>query len=258
MITELISASGETVIIIVKGRPLHPSVQGVTLNSTVSRTLNKGLMLSNIPESNAPGAPIPSGKRLSETEFSPSMFILSTKVPKKYILLSVILLMGFYFMNYFTENKLYNIKKDKSINLKNKENSREYDATNPEFRRFIAIEDTQTAVFTELQQYNEELSEYEFPEKILFHKSSEEFSKGEEMDSNDILKLNINAVLSEFNEKEIYIMEHLFGLNNAEKMSSEQIAKNLGVTKVNITFTKNRVIRLMRHTSMSNQLLNGV
>ena len=142
--------------------------------------------------------------------------------------------------------------------LKNKENSREYDATNPEFRRFIAIEDTQTAVFTELQQYNEELSEYEFPEKILFHKSSEEFSKGEEMDSNDILKLNINAVLSEFNEKEIYIMEHLFGLNNAEKMSSEQIAKNLGVTKVNITFTKNRVIRLMRHTSMSNQLLNGV
>ena len=80
MITELISGSGETVIIIVKGRPLHPSVQGVTLNSTVSRTLNKGLMLSNIPESNAPGAPIPSGKRLSETEFSPSMFILSTKV----------------------------------------------------------------------------------------------------------------------------------------------------------------------------------
>jgi len=51
------------------------------------------------------------------------IFILSTKVPKKYILLSVILLMGFYFMNYFTENKLYNIKKDKSINLKNKENS---------------------------------------------------------------------------------------------------------------------------------------
>ena len=40
MITELISGSGETVIIIVKGRPLHPSVQGVTLNSTVSRTLN--------------------------------------------------------------------------------------------------------------------------------------------------------------------------------------------------------------------------
>lgn len=133
-----------------------------------------------------------------------------------------------------------------------------FDIHDPEFKRFQSIEDTSTSMFTDLQQYNEELSEYEFPEKILFHKNSEEFSKHEESDSIDILKLNINSVLSEFNEKEVYIMEHLFGLNSSEKMSSEQIAKNLGVTKVNITFTKNRVIRLMRHTVMSNKLLNGI
>ena len=80
MITKLVSGSGETVIVILKRGPLHPLVQGVTSNSTVSRILNNGLTLSNIPESNVLGAPTPSGKRLCETELSPSIFILSTKV----------------------------------------------------------------------------------------------------------------------------------------------------------------------------------
>lgn len=146
----------------------------------------------------------------------------------------------------------------KKLKADGEENIVSIDLEDPDMQRFLAIENTQTNLFTDFQQYNEELYEYEFPEKILFHKSSEAFDKSEEKDSNDILKININSVLSEFNEKEIYIIEHLFGLNNVEKMSSEQIAKNLGVTKVNITFTKNRVIRLMRHTTMSNKLLNGI
>jgi hypothetical protein len=34
-----------------------------------------------------------------------------------------------------------------------------------------------------------------------------------------------------------------FGLNGRELLSSEEIAANLKVTKVNITFTKTRIIR---------------
>ena len=72
------------------------------------------------------------------------------------------------------------------------------------------------------------------------------------------LRGNINQVLEDFNEKEVYIIEHLFGLNSVERLSAEQIAKNLNVTKVNITFTKTRVIRMMRHSSLSNKLINGI
>jgi hypothetical protein len=42
-------------------------------------------------------------------------------------------------------------------------------------------------------------------------------------------------VLANFNQKEIYIIEHLLG-SMGELLSSEEIAANL--TKVNITFTK--------------------
>jgi hypothetical protein len=48
-------------------------------------------------------------------------------------------------------------------------------------------------------------------------------------------------VLANFNQKEIYIIEHLLG-SMGELLSSEEIAANLKVTKVNITFTKTRII----------------
>jgi hypothetical protein len=47
-------------------------------------------------------------------------------------------------------------------------------------------------------------------------------------------------VLANFNQKEIYIIEHLLG-SMGELLSSEEIAANLK-TKVNITFTKTRII----------------
>jgi DNA-binding CsgD family transcriptional regulator len=43
-----------------------------------------------------------------------------------------------------------------------------------------------------------------------------------------------------------------------ELLSSEEIAANLKVTKVNITFTKTRIIRMLRHSSLSNKILNGI
>jgi DNA-directed RNA polymerase sigma subunit (sigma70/sigma32) len=51
----------------------------------------------------------------------------------------------------------------------------------------------------------------------------------------DVLKSNIQQVLANFNQKEIYIIEHLLG-SMGELLSSEEIAANLKVTKVNITF----------------------
>jgi DNA-binding CsgD family transcriptional regulator len=56
-------------------------------------------------------------------------------------------------------------------------------------------------------------------------------------------------VLANFNQKEIYIIEHLLG-SMERLLSSEEIAANLKVTKVNITFTKTRIIRMLRHSSV--------
>ena len=61
VISALISGSGETEIDIVNKGPGQPSVHGVTSNTAVSTALNNGLTLSNVPESNALGAPAPCG-----------------------------------------------------------------------------------------------------------------------------------------------------------------------------------------------------
>jgi DNA-binding CsgD family transcriptional regulator len=71
----------------------------------------------------------------------------------------------------------------------------------------------------------------------------------------DVLK-SIQQVLANFNQKEYYRAP--FGLNGRELLSSEEIAANLKVTKVNITFTKTRIIRMLRHSSLSNKILNGI
>ena len=58
MISAFICGSGETAIDTMNESPLHPSVHGVTSNSTVSTTYN-GLILSSVPELNVLGAPTP-------------------------------------------------------------------------------------------------------------------------------------------------------------------------------------------------------
>jgi DNA-directed RNA polymerase sigma subunit (sigma70/sigma32) len=78
---------------------------------------------------------------------------------------------------------------------------------------------------------------YRAPEHLLHQTNIKTFNEDEETLSYDVLKSNIQQVLS-FNTKEIYIIEHLFGLNG--RHTSEEIAANLKVTKVNITFTKHQ------------------
>lgn len=135
---------------------------------------------------------------------------------------------------------------------------KEWDIMDEDIQRYLTIENTATHLFTDLSLVNKENGELELPEASVFHENVKEYELKESSLSINVLKENIKEVLKEFNNKEVYIIEHLFGLNEAEKLSSEQIAKNLNVTKVNITFTKTRVIRMMRHSSLSNKLINGI
>lgn len=50
-----------------------------------------------------------------------SIFLLSTKISSNYVLLAILVSSGIYFMDYFNQNKLKNIKIDQSIDSKNKE-----------------------------------------------------------------------------------------------------------------------------------------
>lgn len=133
-----------------------------------------------------------------------------------------------------------------------------YESIDNDINRYYLIYNSNTQFFTDLMQYDDESGVYEIPESMLLQQSLENLNKVEDDYSSEILKSNVNKVLKSFNEKEVYIIERLYGLNGQNQMSSEQIAFNLNVTKVNITFTKTRVIRMLRHSSFSNQLLNGI
>lgn len=132
------------------------------------------------------------------------------------------------------------------------------DAFDTHSQKYLAIENTKTDYFTDLYLFDEESGLQELPEKLLHQTNIKIFNEDEETISLDVLRANIQQVLSNFNNKEIYIIEHLFGLNGKELLSSEEIAANLNVTKVNITFTKTRIIRMLRHSSLSNKILNGI
>ena len=49
------------------------------------------------------------------------VFLLSTKIATKYILLAILILFAVYFFNQMNENKIHSIKTDNSINIKKKE-----------------------------------------------------------------------------------------------------------------------------------------
>ena len=133
-----------------------------------------------------------------------------------------------------------------------------YESIDQDIDRYHLLYGSNTHFFTDLMQMDEESGIYEIPDNLLLHHSLENLNEVEDKYSSEILKNNVNKVLRAFNEKEVYIIERLYGLNGQAQMSSEQIAINLDVTKVNITFTKTRVIRMLRHSSFSNQLLTGI
>jgi hypothetical protein len=97
--------------------------------------------------------------------------------------------------------------------------------------QFMALENTKTD-FTDLVTFDVESGLQELPEHLLHQTNIKTFNEDEETLSLDVLKSNIQQVLANFNQKEIYI-EHPFGLNG-EFVISEEIAANLKVTKHNI------------------------
>ena len=133
-----------------------------------------------------------------------------------------------------------------------------------DIKRFAILTGSKTGVFTEyiVKGQNGDQDPYSdiraFPDLLIQNKTDEATKKAEEKELLSILKLNIGRVMTNFTDKEIYIINNVFGLNGNRAISIEQIASNLGVTKVNITFTKTRVIRMLRHSSLSNQLLDGI
>lgn len=134
----------------------------------------------------------------------------------------------------------------------------EIEQIDSDIQKYLLIANTRTSYFTDLVILDDESDLQELPEHLMLQTNIKAFNEDEDILSLDVLRGNIKEVLGNFNEKEVYIIEHLFGLNGVEGMCSEQIAINLGVTKVNITFTKTRIIRMLRHSSLSNKILNGI
>lgn len=136
---------------------------------------------------------------------------------------------------------------------------KELDEIEGDIQKFTEIDNTKVSYFEDLCSYsNEDQEVYEVPENLLHNLNSIPFYEEENKMSFNVLKSNVKKVLSNFNDKEIYIITHTFGLDGAEVLSSEHIAKNLNVTKVNITFTKTRVIRMLRHNYFSSQILSEI
>lgn len=130
-----------------------------------------------------------------------------------------------------------------------------------ELSRFLEIENTAIVHFSDAITRDNPPYTTNIEEQVFLkasNKTSETYEENERKLTSEILKGNIKKALLNFNPKEVYIIEASFGLNGTEKISSEQIAMNLGVTKVNITFTKTRVIRMLRHKSFSDQILVGI
>jgi hypothetical protein len=74
----------------------------------------------------------------------------------------------------------------------------------------MALENTKTDFFTDLVTFDVESGLQELPEHLLHQTNIKTFNEDEETLSLDVLK-SIYQVLANFNQKEIYIIEHLLG-----------------------------------------------
>jgi hypothetical protein len=119
-------------------------------------------------------------------------------------------------------------------------------------QKILALENTKTDFFTDLVTFDVESGLQELPEHLLHQTNIKTFNEDEETSARCIEI--IQQVLANFNQKEIYIIEHLLG-SMRELLSSEEIAANLKVTKVNITLDQNYPDV---KTQFSNKILNGI
>ena len=123
----------------------------------------------------------------------------------------------------------------------------------PDYIKYRRLRDTETSNFIDKKFYSEEFDNTLYLENALVADS-----QLERKENNSRLKFNINRVLGKFSSDEVYVLEHLFGLNNNLKISTDQIAVNLCTSKVNIINIKNKMIRMLRHNMFKNILFNGL
>jgi len=137
-------------------------------------------------------------------------------------------------------------------------NEIEYELESKSVLNYIAVENTVTSSFADFNRLDEDSDKYKMPEEVFLHKSVENFEEETKKETNEILAQNFNDVLSDFNKKEVFIIEHAFGLNGVNIMKSEDIALELKVSKVHINDVKTKVIKMLRHSSYRNIIFKGV
>jgi len=67
---------------------------------------------------------------------------------------------------------------------------------------------------------------------------------------------NINQVLSTLNEREVYIIENRFGLNNYKEQTLGQIARDLEISHERVRQIESKALRKLRHPSQLRRLRN--
>jgi RNA polymerase sigma factor (sigma-70 family) len=155
------------------------------------------------------------------------------------------------------QNALYSKIKKKQATDKN---SKEEYVDEEEAKILLTYSSSSVTMFTDLCLVNSagEVESATIPEKLYKNNAMGVFSEEENKLVQSTLKRNISTTLSIFSEKERFVIESLFGLTTKGYLSVEELARELNVTKVTIMFIKNKVIRLLRHSSLTNQLINEI
>lgn len=134
----------------------------------------------------------------------------------------------------------------------------EYELDSKRIINYINITNTITSYFVDIVKKDDEGKIYNNSEDILYHKCNENFENTQKKESDEILKQNIKHVMKDFSEKDVFVINHLYGLNGAAIMSSEDISTVLGVSKVHVNTTKTRVIKLLRHNKYTSAIFKGI
>jgi len=133
-----------------------------------------------------------------------------------------------------------------------------YELDNKIIDNYLSVKGTLTAPFTEFKVQDSNSDKYEIPEDIFYHKSLDNFEAEMKQEANAVLSQNLNKALHDFSEREVFIIEHTYGINDATVMKAEDIANSLGLSKVYVNDVKTKVIKLLRHSSFKHIILNGI
>ena len=133
----------------------------------------------------------------------------------------------------------YNVHEDYNILMDN------------EYFAYMAIKETETSLFSELNEYTDSTD--------IFIDNINKYSPLSEKEETETrLRKNINRALKKFSDREILIIEKLFGLNGQMQTTAESIANELDMAKVSIINIKTRVVRLLRHNMFTRILLYDI